>query len=152
VGEVPLPIAKLHQCLPSRIEVVSEVLAGIMRFIRFCTEDCCNAEEIEMDVEIALQEALTNAVVHGNQRDPAKRVHLTCRIAPGTDLYVTVRDEGEGFDRRTLPDPTNPQNLLLSHGRGIHLMKTLMDDVFFTHSGRVVRMRKRLLRLDDVRN
>ena len=57
---------------------------------------------------------------------------------------ITVRDEGMGFDSRTLPDPTDQANLLLTHGRGVRLMQTLMDDVGFQENGTIVRMRKLL--------
>jgi anti-sigma regulatory factor (Ser/Thr protein kinase) len=60
------------------------------------------------------------------------------------EVLITVRYEGEGFDSRAVPDPTDHQSLLLSHGRGLHLMRALMDEVSFEESGTVVRMRKRL--------
>ena len=60
------------------------------------------------------------------------------------EVLITVRDEGEGFDSRAVPDPTEPQSLLLSHGRGLHLMRALMDEVSFEEYGTVVRMRKQL--------
>ena len=57
---------------------------------------------------------------------------------------IIVRDEGEGFDASAVPDPTEPESLLMTSGRGLHLMRALMDDVSFEENGTVVRMRKRL--------
>jgi anti-sigma regulatory factor (Ser/Thr protein kinase) len=59
------------------------------------------------------------------------------------EVSITVRDEGKGFDSNTVPDPTFRENLLFTHGRGIYLMKALMDKVFFEENGAVVRMRKK---------
>jgi serine/threonine-protein kinase RsbW len=61
---------------------------------------------------------------------------------------ITVRDEGQGFDSRAVPDPTEAQRLLLPHGRGLHLMRALMDEVSFEENGTVVRMRKQMRPLD----
>jgi anti-sigma regulatory factor (Ser/Thr protein kinase) len=58
------------------------------------------------------------------------------------EVSITVRDEGRGFDSNAVPDPTSRENLLFTHGRGIYLMKTLMDEVSFEEGGSVVRMRK----------
>jgi serine/threonine-protein kinase RsbW len=87
-----------------------------------------------MDIEIALGEALENAIVHGNRENPDKRVYLTCRCTPDGEVSITVQDEGQGFDTGTLPDPTAP---------GIYLMKTLMDEVRFEKGGTVVHMCKK---------
>jgi len=59
------------------------------------------------------------------------------------EVSLTVRDEGPGFDFNAVPDPTTPENRIFTHGRGIHLMKSLMDDVSFEEGGRVVNMRKK---------
>jgi serine/threonine-protein kinase RsbW len=142
---LPTRFVELQQSLPSRTEAISPFVAGLMRFIKQCNQNFPNADERNTDIEIALREALTNAMIHGNHEDPRKEVHITCRCSAGGELSVTVRDEGEGFDRDALPDPTEPRNLLLTHGRGIYLMRALMDEVSFTDNGRVVHMRKRML-------
>jgi serine/threonine-protein kinase RsbW len=97
----------------------------------------------ETDIEMALIEALENAVVHGNCEDPHKRVYVTCRCTAEGEVSITVQDEGQGFDTGTLPDPTAPENRLRTSGRGIYLMKTLMDEVCFEKGGAVVHMRKK---------
>jgi serine/threonine-protein kinase RsbW len=96
-----------------------------------------------MDIEIALTEALENAAVHGNLKDPRKCVYVTCRCTAGGDVSITVQDEGPGFDTGTLPDPTASENRLRTSGRGIYLMKALMDEVRFEKGGAVVHMCKK---------
>jgi serine/threonine-protein kinase RsbW len=110
-----------------------------MRFVsRFRVADDNNVE-----IELALSEALVNAIVHGNQQDPCKRVYVNCRCTTDGEVSITVEDEGHGFENDAVPDPTSPENLLRTHGRGIYLIRTLMDEVDFEQGGSVVRMRKR---------
>ena len=96
----------------------------------------------ELHIETALYEALANAVLHGNQEDTRKRVWVACRCTSDGEVSLTVQDEGQGFDTAAVLDPTTPENRLLTHGRGIYLMKTLMDDVCFEQGGAVVYMHK----------
>ncbi len=91
---------------------------------------------------MAVREALTNAVVHGNRQDPRKCVYVACRCTTDGEVSVTVQDEGQGFDTNAVLDPTAPENRLLTHGRGIYLMKTLMSEVRFEQGGTVVHMHK----------
>ncbi len=95
------------------------------------------------DVELALREALENAVVHGNQEDPDTQVHVRCRCQPGKEISIVVTDQGKGFDfEKTVGNgiTTDPDS---EHGRGIQLMKAYMDDVHFERGGSEVHMRKR---------
>jgi serine/threonine-protein kinase RsbW len=94
------------------------------------------------DIETAVREALANAILHGNQEDPRKRVYVTVSCSFHGEVSITVRDEGRGFDPGVLLDPTDRNNLLLSHGRGIYLMRTVMDEVSFKEHGTVVCMKK----------
>src|SRR5713226_7842102 len=79
----------------------------------------------------ALLEALTNAVIHGNRENPAKRVTISAGCDALARLVIAVTDQGEGFDPSTLPDPTAGENLCASHGRGVFLMRRLVDEVEF---------------------
>jgi serine/threonine-protein kinase RsbW len=98
-------------------------------------------KEDEEDIEVALYEVLANAVIHGNHEGPENQVRVSCRC--GTDeISIIVRDEGQGFDIGAVPDPTAPENISSTHGRGIYLMRTLMDEVHFEEGGTVVYMRK----------
>lgn len=92
-------------------------------------------------VRLALDEALVNAIRHGNHCDPAKKVRIQATISPRRAAIV-VEDEGRGFDRRQLPDPTAEENLCKCNGRGIYLMESYMSKVVWSHGGRRVRMVK----------
>jgi len=104
--------------------------------------NCGCVPESVSDVEIALREALANAILHGNHEDRRKHVHVTCRCDPD-EVSIAVKDEGKGFDTDNVPDPTAPQNIGSVHGRGIHVIRALMDEVRFEERGTVVHMRKR---------
>ncbi len=88
-------------------------------------------DEEESDrISIAVREATVNAVLHGNQYDPKKRVTIAFEATPGA-LSVTVRDEGKGLNPDNVPDPLAPENLLKQSGRGIFLIRAFMDEVRF---------------------
>lgn len=143
------PFAEIQQCFPSRVSAISPFVDQLMQFLRPLIHQFRNEDESELDIEIAAREAIANAVVHGNQENPEKRVHVNCRCTIDGEVLITVRDEGPGFDSRTLPDPTDKANLLLTHGRGLRLMQALMDEVGFEDNGRIVGMQKRLGRISD---
>jgi serine/threonine-protein kinase RsbW len=128
-----------QHCLPSQIQAISLFVDRLMRFILHFR----NADGSEIDIEVAVREALTNAVIHGNGENPDKRVYVVCRCYMDGEVSIAVRDQGPGFDSRTVPDPTALANRLLPYGRGIYLMKTLMDEVCFEDGGAVVRMWKK---------
>jgi serine/threonine-protein kinase RsbW len=132
------PFVELRQSLPSQVDVISQFVDQLMRFILHFRP----ADGSEIDIEAALHEALANAVVHGNGENPCKLVYVECRCYTDGEVSITIRDEGRGFDASTVPDPTTAESRLLEHGRGIYLMKTLMDEVWFEDNGAVVRMRK----------
>jgi serine/threonine-protein kinase RsbW len=132
------PFVELRQSLPSRVAAVSPFVDQLMQFIL----NFRMADGSEIDIEMALLEALANAVIHGNGDNSGKRVYVTCRCYMDGEVSLTVRDEGKGFDSSTVLDPTFLENLLFTHGRGIYLMKALMDEVSFEDGGAVVRMRK----------
>lgn len=96
------------------------------------------------DIEIALREALANAILHGNGGNRRKRVRVECYRQDLGSLLVVVRDNGKGFDPARLGDPTQPENLYRDSGRGIYLIRHFMDEVEFARRGREIRMRKRL--------
>ncbi len=82
------------------------------------------------DFAIAITELFNNAVHHGNKQDPKKQVTLTYRLLTN-GLQISVKDQGRGFNPDTLKDPVAPENLLAESGRGIYLVKHLMDDIQF---------------------
>jgi serine/threonine-protein kinase RsbW len=131
------PCIELERSLPSEVEAISPLVDQLMLWIRKC--NC--VPERETEVEIALREALANAVIHGNHENPQKYVHIRC-CCKRDEVSVAVKDEGRGFDINKVADPTAPENMGSIHGRGILLMKAFMDDVRFEEGGAVVRMRK----------
>ena len=133
------PFVGLRNTLPSDVDIISPFIDQLMRFIsRFRVTDRDNHE-----IELALREAIVNAIVHGNGDDPNKRIYVNCRCTTDGDVSITVEDEGNGFEHEAVPDPTSPDNRLRTNGRGIHLMRTLMDEVDFEQGGSVVHMRKK---------
>lgn len=96
-------------------------------------------EDFYGNILIALTEAVTNAIQHGNKYDPTKFFEVQLR-AEDKELKFFVKDQGEGFDYNNLPDPTDPENIEKIHGRGIYLMKHLADKVEFLDEGRTVEL------------
>ena len=103
-----------------------------------CTEFKIN-EDYYGNILIALTEAVTNAIQHGNKYDPAKKIGVQFQSSD-TEIKFVVKDQGTGFDFDNLPDPTDPQNIEKPHGRGIYLMKHLADKVEFSDEGRSVEL------------
>jgi serine/threonine-protein kinase RsbW len=124
---------------PSETKAISPLVERLMLLIE--GSQCITGEEPA--VELALREALNNAVVHGNRLDADKLVHVRCRCTVGKGIFITVSDQGQGFDPAAVPDPVSIENLRAEHGRGIYLMKLLMDEVSFERRGAEVRMVKR---------
>jgi serine/threonine-protein kinase RsbW len=101
---------------------------------RVLTELCRSAEveeETTYWVGMALREALANAIKHGNKLNPEKRVLVHMHLNGNGELRIEVEDEGDGFDPSHLVDPTSPDNLLRSSGRGVFYMRQFMDEVTF---------------------
>jgi len=93
-------------------------------------------------IRISLEEALVNAIKHGNKLDPHKEVHIEA-VVNAKQIGITIEDQGPGFDRNTVPDPTAPENLEKCSGRGILLIESYMTSVDWTHNGRRLHMVKR---------
>jgi serine/threonine-protein kinase RsbW len=102
----------------------------------------CDEDEIT-DISIALREALANAIIHGNESDPDKRVLVRCYTHDEMGLLVAIRDEGKGFDPNHVPDPRNAERIHLHHGRGVFMMRELMDRVLHRKGGREVVLYKK---------
>jgi serine/threonine-protein kinase RsbW len=92
-------------------------------------------------IKLAVEEALVNAIKHGNQMDRSKKVHISYRILPER-FEVHITDEGGGFDPNDVPDPCAPENLERPCGRGLMLMRHYMSEVYFSARGNSVRMSK----------
>jgi serine/threonine-protein kinase RsbW len=131
------PHIRLELKLRSELSAISPFVDRLMHLVRKCRWVPGNEE----DIRIALREALSNAVIHGNHEDPGKQVYVGCR-GGSDEVSIVIRDEGQGFDTDEIPDATAAENIKSSHGRGIYLMQTLMDEVRFERGGTVVYMQK----------
>jgi serine/threonine-protein kinase RsbW len=131
-----------HLAIGSRfenIELVQVVLA-----------DSLERLGIEQDarhwIDVAVREAVANAIKHGNRQDPGKKVEVDLLMEDG-DLIIQIQDQGEGFDPEQLKNPLDPANLLRPNGRGIFYMRNFMDRVDYSPrrgGGTVVTLRKRV--------
>lgn len=98
-------------------------------------------EEKFINLQIAVSEALLNAIVHGNKENPIKKVHVSVEYND-SKMVISIKDEGTGFNIDSLPDPTKGENLFKEHGRGIFIIKSLVDifDCFSDTSGTEIRI------------
>ncbi|MDZ4712518.1 MAG: ATP-binding protein [bacterium] len=80
-----------------------------------------------INLQIASSEAVVNAIVHGNNEDASKKVYVEIQF-DDKSMLIKIRDEGKGFDLQTLPDPTSNENILKESGRGIFIIRSLVDD------------------------
>src|SRR6266853_2903435 len=131
-------LLKIEAWMPSEIKAISPLVNRLMRLIQGSR---CVAGN-EPGVELALQEALSNAVVHGNGMDAHKLVQVRCQCEFGKGVSIVVTDQGQGFDPKAVPDPLAVERLQAEHGRGIHIMKLAMDEVWFERRGSEVHMQK----------
>jgi serine/threonine-protein kinase RsbW len=132
-------IMKLKVSLSAERKAVDPVVRNVMDIVR----DMQCATGKEDDIELALTEALANAVVHGAKEDPSKTVECIVACDEERGMLIMVRDPGPGFDPKTIPNPCNGNNIYSSHGRGIFLINQLMDEVKFHKNGTEIHMVKR---------
>lgn len=91
-------------------------------------------DDVYSQIMMALSEAVTNAIVHGNKEDEKKTVYVVARRL-NEKLSISVKDEGDGFDPNAIPDPLKQENLLKEGGRGVFLMNQFADGVDFSENG-----------------
>jgi serine/threonine-protein kinase RsbW len=124
--------------VPGDKNAITPAVERIMAVI----EDMGCAEGKEHQVELSVQEALANAVVHGCAGDPERSVRVSVGCDRERGMIIVVRDPGSGFDPKTIPSPLRGENLFASHGRGIYLINQLMDEVRYAKGGTEIWMRK----------
>ena len=127
--------------MPSRIDTVATAAAAVAEFLSRSgiTEDAA------FGIDMAVREAVTNAVIHGNQQNENKTVDVTLKSSPDA-VEISVHDQGAGFNPEDVPDPTAEENILKASGRGIFFMRSFMDEVNWLirpGGGTTVRMLKR---------
>jgi serine/threonine-protein kinase RsbW len=104
-------------------------------FIEEVFEDLKIKDEFYGNILVAVTEAVTNAIIHGNNSNDSKMVIVSVDTPKKNSLVFTIEDEGFGFTPEDVPDPTSPENIEKPHGRGIFLMKHLSDNVKFNNNG-----------------
>ena len=117
--------------IPSDITAIEEAVELI---VRHCLSGTAVTQKLRFTLCVALSESLANAIICGNQEDPVKWVEVRAELRPET-IVVQVTDEGEGFDPASVPDPTAPEDLEEPCGRGLFLIRNLVDEVRFNPKG-----------------
>jgi len=125
--------------VPSRTESIKTVSSKILGSLK----PYGVSEETLFDIRLSTEEAVRNAIVHGNLSDKNLLTTVSYWIEDGA-INIEVEDEGVGFDRGALPDPTTEENLMKGSGRGIYLINRLMDSARFNESGNKITMIKKL--------
>jgi len=130
---------RVRVALAADRQSVDPVVEQVMESVR--QMKCVDGKEDA--IQLSLQEALANAVVHGAKEDPSKIVECLVACDEERGILIIVRDPGEGFDPKAIPSCTMGENLYSNHGRGIFLINQLMDEVQFRKNGTEIRMVKR---------
>jgi serine/threonine-protein kinase RsbW len=135
-------VMKLKVSLSAERSAVDPVVQNVMGIVR--SMQCAAGKED--DIELALTEALANAVIHGAKEDPTKVVECVVACDEERGMLIMVRDPGNGFDPRSIPNCCLGENVFSGHGRGIYLINQLMDEVAFHKGGTEIHMIKRSAR------
>ena len=130
---------RFERTIPGSVDAIPPVVGEAMRVVR---EMGC-AAGAEFEVEVAITEALANAVAHGCGHDPCKLVTISVQCDPGQGMLIVVRDPGKGFDPANIPSPVVGERIYASHGRGVFLITELMDEVRYEKNGTEIWMRKK---------
>jgi serine/threonine-protein kinase RsbW len=134
----PAPqLDRLEFVIPSVIPRMHELLQELMSLL-----EARGIAEPNSNIVLALDEAIANAIKHGNHEDPTKQVHVVVEFTHD-EVTFTITDEGDGFDLNALPDPTDPSCLMRTCGRGVMLIYHIMDEVEYNARGNQVRMKKK---------
>ncbi|MEQ8330537.1 MAG: ATP-binding protein [Longimicrobiales bacterium] len=127
--------------LPTDIRSIEHAVEYV---VQRCPDCAAHASRVRLNFRVGLTEALSNAMLYGNGHDPSKRVRVEVSLTEGR-IEARVTDQGPGFNPNAVPDPTAPENLLKCGGRGLFLMRELLDEVSYNDRGNQVRL---VLRLD----
>jgi serine/threonine-protein kinase RsbW len=130
-------LLKMDATLQADIHTIAPVIEHIMEIVR---EMGCAAGR-EFDIELALNEALVNAIKHGSGHDPSKNIQCCVACDHERGMLIVVRDPGPGFDPASIPSPIAGQNIFSTGGRGIYLINQLVDEVRFEKGGAEIHMR-----------
>lgn len=126
--------------IPTDLASIEEAVEHVMQRCPTCDHD---PRRLRLNLRVGLTEALANAILYGNGHDPSKRVKVEVAFHK-SDITARITDEGRGFDPYHIPDPTCPANIAKPSGRGIFLMRKLLDEVHFNDRGNSVTLVLRL--------
>jgi serine/threonine-protein kinase RsbW len=135
----PADPTRFEVILPADVQAITPVVTWVMRLIG----ELEYAAGKEYEIEIALREALANAILHGCKGDASQQIQCIVSGDKERGVLIVVRDPGPGFDPSAVESPTEEQNLYADHGRGIYLINKLMDEVKYENGGKEIHMRKR---------
>ena len=130
-------LLRLDVTLPATFEAVCDLITQIMDTVQ--KMGCAAGKEGQ--IRLALEEALTNAVVHGCQNDPAKTIQCCVACDEDRGMLIVVRDPGPGFDPASIPSPIVGEDLFATHGRGVFFINQMVDEVRFEKGGTEIHMR-----------
>lgn len=118
----------------------SQSVAVLENFVDELVENLQIGDDVYANLMTCLNEAITNAIYHGNKQNPEKTIFINLEVINNKRLVFTVSDEGDGFDFSHLPDPTDPENIEKLTGRGVYIMKKLADQCIFNAKGNEVEL------------
>lgn len=127
----------LDKNIPADLKKINPLLKSVASKVLALTQ----SQDESFHIKLVLEEALTNAIRHGNQLDPRLKIRVRIKLS-SKKAFLDICDQGKGFDYRKLPDPTSKSRLYQPSGRGLYLMRKLMDKVTFYQRGRGVRMER----------
>lgn len=133
---------ELRELLHRTISAHPEAVAAVTDAISETLAGLDVPEQKRLEISLAVQEALINAVVHGCGSDPLKKVHCNLQCDGKGRVIITVSDPGPGFSPESISDPKRGENLYADHGRGVYLIRQLMDEVQFERGGSEIKMWK----------
>jgi serine/threonine-protein kinase RsbW len=113
----------------------SESVAVLENFVDDLVQKMQIGDDVYANLMTCLNEAITNAIYHGNKQSPNKKVFVNLEIINNKRLVFTIADEGDGFDFTSIPDPTEQSNLEKLTGRGVYIMKRLADQCIYNSKG-----------------
>lgn len=132
----------ISEKLPSRVDLILHFISSVVEQLQ---KECLMNEEDLFSIKLALEESLINAIKHGNKFHPDLTVDVSVSFQKDC-LMIKIKDHGQGFDANTIPDPTTDERLMKTSGRGIFLIKKLMDEVSFHDGGSEIWMVKKFFR------
>lgn len=137
---------RIIESIPSRLDLIPDFISAIIEKLLYLPLD----EDMIFRVKLCLHEAVINAVEHGNKLDSRLTVKVVITVDKN-QLIIEVADQGEGFDYKKIPNPTSPANLSKTKGRGIFLIRNLMNKVSFHNKGQTIKMVKTLQKVRRVK-